>query len=255
LANYSPLTCSTALLKRTRALADQHGVGINVHVLSTQKGAERGRAVFGQDTMVFLDEIGYLGPQVTLVHLVHPTDGDIAAVRESGAKLVHCPLALAKAGECAPLGAIYAAGIEVSLGSDWLMMDPWEQMRFAIVLARVTTRSTPVIDAYDALAMSTIRAARAVGLDHEIGSLEVGKKADVILVDLDQPHLAPLGEDYDPVKTLVHNATGRDVVSVLVDGEVVVADRRALRIDEREVLATAERHARAVLSRAAALAR
>ncbi len=249
-ANYSALTCSPDFLKETRALATEQGVGINVHVLTSTWSAERGRQFFGKDTIEFLHDIGYLGPVVALVHLLIPTADELSLIAKSGTWLVHCPLIYAKAGDYAPMGAIYGAGIGVALGTDAMVMDPWEQMRCAMVLARVVTRSVPVITSYDVLEMSTIKAARAIGMGADIGSLEVGKKADIILVDLDQAHLAPLTEHHDLIKTLVHNATGRDVETVLIDGEIVVADRRATRIDEREVVREAAGHARRVMARA-----
>ncbi len=252
LANFSALTCSPELLRRTRALADEKRTGIDIHVLTSPDAVERGRALFGKDTMVALAELGYLRPDVSLVHLLHPTEADIAAVAASGAVMVQCPMAYAKAGQVAPLKSIREAGIPIAVGSDWLTMDMWQQMRCAMMLARIEACDSPVIDARTVLEMATIGAARALGLESEIGSLEPGKKADLILVDLDQPHFAPLGAAWDPVKTLVHNATGRDIRMVMVDGRIVVADGRAATVDEAEVIATATRHGEAVMARAGA---
>jgi len=252
-ANFSALTCSPGLLRRTRELADKRGVGIDIHVLTSEDSVARGRSQFGKDTMVALAELGYLASDVSVVHLLHPSDDDIAAVAASGAHMVQCPMAYAKAGQCAPLKAIREAGIEIAIGSDWLTMDMWQQMRCAMILARLDVGDSPVIDAAQVLEMATVRAARAVGQGDEIGSLEIGKRADMILINLDQPHLAPLGPHYDPVTTLVHNATGRDVATVLVDGEVVVENGEAVTVDEAEVIATASQHAEQVMTRAGTL--
>lgn len=251
-ANFSPLMCTPALLKQTRALADERGVGINIHVLINQAGADLGRKAFGKDTILFLDEIGFLGPDVALIHLCYPTDEEIAAVKRSGAGVVICPLTDGKSGLSSPTGKLIEAGIPLALCGDWIMLDPWEQMRINIVLTRVMSGAVATVSAYDVLEMTTIGAARIIGMADEIGSLEAGKKADIVLVDLDQPHLAPLTARYDIVKTLVHNACRGDIDRVIVNGRTVVADGRVTTLDEHAHIAAANARAAAVFERAAA---
>jgi 5-methylthioadenosine/S-adenosylhomocysteine deaminase len=249
-ANFSPLMCTPALLRETRAVADERGVGINIHVLINQAGADVGRKVFGKDTILFLEEIGFLGSDVALIHLCYPTDAEIAAVKRSGAGVVICPLTDGKSGLCTPTGKLIEAGIPLALCGDWIMLDPWEQMRINIVLTRVMSGAVATISAYDVLEMTTIGAARIMGMADEIGSLEAGKKADIVLVDLDQPHLAPLTARYDIVKTLVHNACRGDIDRVIVNGRTVVADGRVTTLDEHAAIAAANARAADVLERA-----
>jgi len=130
------------------------------------------------------------------------------------------------------------------------MMDMWQQMRGAMILARLDAHTSPAIDSHDVLAMGTLTAARALGLEREIGSLEPGKQADIILIDLDQAHLGPITPYHDPVKVLVHNVSGGDIAMVMVGGEIVVENRKALRVDESEVVETGWKHADQVMTRA-----
>jgi len=118
ITNFSVVACSPDLLKQTRAIANERGIGIDVHVLSGETSAERGRKHFGKETMLALAELGYLGSDVSLVHLIHVTDDEIAAVAESGAVMVQCPLAYAKAGLSAPVTNIRNAGVPIAVGSD-----------------------------------------------------------------------------------------------------------------------------------------
>ena len=143
---------------------------------------------------------------------------------------------LGKTADCAPLGKFYAAEVNMALGTDWVMNDPFEQMRFAIVLARVNSGNALLRKAYDFLEMFTIKAAKALGLDDKTGSLEIGKRADLILVDMNQPHIVPMNQHYDSVTNLVYNAHGSDVTTVIVDGMILVENGKATTLDEKKVM-------------------
>lgn len=144
---------------------------------------------------------------------------------------------------------IYSAGINVALGSDWCSNDLWQYMRAAILIPRAATGDVGMLSGYDALEMATVGGARGLGMADEIGSLEAGKKADVILVDISRPWLMPIRlENF--VSNLVYNANGGDVTDVFVDGRQVVRDREVTTIDRGEVFEQVQRRAERIWRRA-----
>ena len=132
---------------------------------------------------------------------------------------------------------LYSSGAPVGWATDWITMDPFDAMRLAVYGARLTAGRV-FLPAYEALSHFTREAAVAMRMDHAIGSLESGKRADIVAIDLEQPHLAPA---LDPVGAVVYNGSGRDVTHVWVDGEMMIEDRRAIRVDERALIADARR--------------
>jgi 5-methylthioadenosine/S-adenosylhomocysteine deaminase len=132
---------------------------------------------------------------------------------------------------------LYEAGIRLGWGTDWVTMDPWDMMRFGISVTRLAEQQIDVLSAREALWRLTMGSAGVLGIDRQVGSLEPGKLADLILVDLRQPHLAPL---HDPVATLVYNASGRDVTHVMIGGSFVVADRLLQTAPTDEIISEAQ---------------
>ena len=169
---------------------------------------------------------------------------DVEIFAASGAHMSHTAYLVGKRGYFPPMKSLYASGASVALGSDWLSNDMFKIMRAAILLARQQCGEIGVLDARRALEMATLGGARALGMAHEIGSLEPGKKADLFLIDLETPWVNPI-RPQQLVSNLVYNANGSDVTDVFVDGRQVVADRRPTCIDwkeaRRECQATAER--------------
>jgi 5-methylthioadenosine/S-adenosylhomocysteine deaminase len=180
---------------------------------------------------------------------VNEREQDILASR--GVKVLHCPGSNLKLGSgIAPVVEMRRRGISVSLGADGAAcnnrLDMFEEMRLAAVLQSI--RLGPgALPARDAVWMATREGARALGLEHEIGSIEAGKRADLIVVGLDRPHLAP---GPDPYSTLVYAARGPDVRHTVVDGEVLVQNGRPVRVDPAEIAADARREAAALAARA-----
>jgi 5-methylthioadenosine/S-adenosylhomocysteine deaminase len=171
-------------------------------------------------------------------------------LRATDTPVAHCPAIVAKRGRFAPIKAIYEAGVRVGWGTDWVTMDPWDAMRFGISGARLVNNEIDLLGAREALWRSTMGSAGVLGDAGRLGSLEPGKSADLILVDLQQPHLAPL---HDPVAVLVYNATGRDVTHVMVGGSFVVADRQLMTADMTSLISEGQLVAESVW-RAAGLA-
>jgi 5-methylthioadenosine/S-adenosylhomocysteine deaminase len=181
---------------------------------------------------------------------VDEREQEILAARR--VKVLHCPGSNLKLGSgIAPIPELRARGVSVSLGADGAAcnnrLDMFEEMRLAAVLQAVR-RGPGALPARDAVWMATREGARALGLEAEIGSIEVGKRADLIVVDLDRPHLVP---GTDPYSTLVYAARGTDVRATVVDGRVLVRDSRPVFLDPAEVVADARAAARSLVSRAA----
>jgi cytosine/adenosine deaminase-related metal-dependent hydrolase len=221
----------------TRALSKQRGV------LFTEDGATTG-------TVKFADGLGILGPDVILSHATAFTPEEVAILAHSGTKVSHNPSAIAAQRRPFQLVELLDAGVTVMLGSDGVAPDrSYDMFRHvfqAMRYHRARLRDPDVLPAGKALEMVTVDAARALGLQDEVGSLEPGKKADVILVDLWRPHLVPSNM---PVYRVAYFANGNDVSTVLVDGRVLMRDRRVLTVNEDSVLTVADREAELAIRR------
>ena len=226
-------------LGRLGELARQHGVGLHTHLCSVPGENEFMVQAWGKRSVPLLKELGLLGPDFIGAHCVFVDDGDIEILRETGACMSHTAFLVAKRGYYPPMNKLYAAGVSVSLGSDWLSNDMFKVMRSAIVIPRAVFQDVKVRNAEDVLRMATIDGARCLGLDREIGSLEPGKKADVTLVDMRTAWCNPL-RTQNLITNLVYNANGSDVTHVFVDGELLVEEGRLTRFDEAELIAEAQ---------------
>ena len=226
-------------LGRLGELARQHGVGLHTHLCSVPGENEFMVQAWGKRSVPLLKELGLLGPDFIGAHCVFVDDGDIEILRETGACMSHTAFLVAKRGYYPPMNKLYAAGVNVSLGSDWLSNDMFKVMRSAIVIPRAVFQDVKVRNAEDVLTMATIGGARCLGLDREIGSLEPGKKADVTLVDMRTAWCNPL-RTHNLITNLVYNANGSDVSHVFVDGELLVEGGRLTRFDEAELIAEAQ---------------
>jgi len=155
-------------------------------------------------------------------------------MRETGARHAHCPTIYPRRGRYPRLDAILARGIPTGFGTDWMQNDPFEGMRNAMNAMRLLHGDPEALGCADAIWLHTMGAARAMGLDHEIGSLEPGKKADLVVVDIDRPHLQPY---YGAHAALAFYARASDVEASVVDGRVVLEDGRPVLLDEQRALA------------------
>lgn len=227
-------TCAPEFLRAARAEANRLGVGMHIHVAQSIAEVEQVRAVHGCGTVEFLRDTGMLGPDVVMAHLVFATDADLDAAAESGAAYAHCPTIYPRRGRYPALEGILARGIPTGFATDWMMNDPFEGMRNALNAMRLRLASPEAMTCAQALAFHTIGAARVMGLQDEIGSLEPGKKADLIMVDIDRPHLQPY---YGGYPALVYYARASDVVTSVIDGEIVVEDGRPTRLDREGTMA------------------
>lgn len=213
-------------------------------LLFTQDGHARGTVKFAHETL------GILGPDALLSHATELTDEEIQICARTDTRIVHNPSAIASIRGRCPVTELLDAGVTVFLGSDGVApdrsYDMFRHMFQAMRYHRFHFRDPDVLPAGKVLEMVTIDAARALGMEDEIGSLEPGKKADIILIDLFKPHMAPLNM---PLYRVAYFANGNDVETVLVDGRVLMRDRQVLTVDEMEVLETAQRETEAALRR------
>ncbi len=241
LAPHAPFTVSNATFERVATYASELDLPVHVHLHETENEIHESLAAHGARPIRRLQELGLLGPNLIAVHAVHLLDEEIALLAGHGCHVAHCPSSNLKlASGLAPAARLMAGGVNVGLGTDGAAsnnrLDMLTEMRLAALLAKGTSGDATALPAHMVLAMATINAARALGLDGRIGSLVPGKSADMTAVDLSSPELAPC---YDPISHLVY-AAGREHVShVWVDGELLVEKGRLTRLESAEIAAKA----------------
>ncbi len=245
-APHSPYTLEARDLLASRALAAKYGVPVLIHVAETESelGSSK-KAHSGMSPVRYLQSIAFFGPRTVINHGVWVDAADMAILRGHGVAVSHNPESNMKlASGIAPVPEYLAQGITVGLGTDGAAsnndLDMFEAMRFAALLHKVKTGDPRTLPAATALEMATINGARALGLEGAIGSLERGKRADLAIVSTANARLTPL---YDPVSHLVYAARGDDVQTVMVNGRVLMRDRKMLTLDEPAVLAEARKFA------------
>ena len=246
------VSCSRELLEAVAALSSEMDTIIHTHASENRDEVDVVRRLSGGfSNLEYLADTGLATHRLCAAHCVWVTDSEQQLLAERDVKVMHCPGSNLKLGSgIAPVVEMRRRGISVSLGADGAAcnnrLDMFDEMRLAATLQAV--RSGPgALPARDALWMATREGARALGLDGEIGSIEIGKRADLILVDRNRPHLSP---DQDPWSTLVYAARGPDVRLTMVDGEVLVEASQLVRADAQLVVADAKRAARDLATRA-----
>ena len=238
-APHAPYTISDATFSRIGTLAEQLGLSIHTHLHETADEISDSLTRFGVRPIERLARLGLLGPNFIGVHAVHLTEADINTLAQFNCHIAHCPTSNLKLGSgVAPLTALQDAGINVGLGSDGAAsnnrLDMFAEMRLAALLAKGTSGNAAACSAATALRMVTINAARALNLDHLIGSLTPGKRADMIAVDISALQHQPV---YDPLSHLIYVAGREDVTHVWVDGKLRVQHRQLLDIDADDLRA------------------
>jgi len=245
---HAPETGTPELLRDSARLAIEHDVPLLIHINETAIGAQEARTLFGMPSVAALQEFGVLEARVLAAHCVHITPDERALLAEHGAGVAHNPTSNLKlASGVADVVGMLAAGISVGIGTDGQAsnndQDMFEETRLAALLPKGVTLDPTALPARQAFAMATIGGAQALGLDHITGSLEVGKRADITVLDLDAVHNTPRF-DLSPnnvYSQLVYAAQAHDVRHVFVDGRCLMRDRELLTLDEAEVKAEAQR--------------
>jgi 5-methylthioadenosine/S-adenosylhomocysteine deaminase len=250
-APHAPYTLDAKDLLASRALAAKYGVPIIIHVAENEAELTNSKnAHSGMSPVAYLQSINFWGPRTLANHMVWADAADIKLLASHGVGVSHNPESNMKlASGIAPVPELLAAGVSVGLGTDGAAsnndLDMFEAMRFAALLHKVKTGDPRALPAAAVLEMATVNGARALGLDKQIGSLEVGKRADLIVVSTSSARMTPM---YDAVSHLVYAARGEDVRTVMVNGRVLMRDRKMLTLDEPAVLAEARKFADLVRS-------
>ncbi len=249
------MTATDDLWREAAALAKAHRSGVTAHMSPAEADPEWYLANTGRRPIQHLAELGVLGPNVCLTHMVHLDDSEVALAAQTGTNVTHCPMSALKGGYGATgvskFPEMAAQGVNIMLGTDGAnngnIGDLSRAMFIAAGLFKDARRDTGIFPAHQVLEMATLNGAKGIGLVDQIGSLEVGKKADFVLHDIDRPEWRPL---LNVVNQLVWSADGRGVHTVFVDGVKVVENYRCTRIDETALYVQAEAAGRAVAQRA-----
>lgn len=242
-APHSTYAVSEEPLARIRTLSDELEVQVHMHLHETRDEVMQSLSTHGERPLARLDRLGLLGPQLIAVHMTQLEDEEIARVAASGAHVVHCPESNLKlaSGFCR-IADLLDAGVNVALGTDGAAsnndLNLLAEMRTAALLAKGVAGSAAAVPAETALRMATLNGAKALGIDDETGSLEVGKAADVVAVDLGNPHTQPL---YHACSQMVYAASSNQVQHVWIAGRQLIRDGEPLTLEPDNILAAAQR--------------
>jgi 5-methylthioadenosine/S-adenosylhomocysteine deaminase len=242
---FSPETCSADLLRALKRLADEHRTGLTLHHGSGPQARTDYQARHGRRPTEYLEGLGVLGSNVVLAHALGVDEAEIDCIARTGAAVVMCPITAAKGGrgihEHGRMPELLARGVKVALGSDSPNnsnhLDLVRSMNMAAIQYKDARQDMRQVPAETALEMGTRLGAEALGLGDELGSIEPGKKADLVLFDTRRPEWQAL---FNPVNNLVYNADGRSVHTVIIDGRVVVDAYRQSFVDEGRLFATVQ---------------
>lgn len=244
IAPHAPYTVSEAHLREIRAFATETGAPILIHLSETQAElAQIGKAHDGKTPGQYLESIGFLGDDVIAAHGIWLSAEESAMLAKHGSSVVHCPESnMMLASGVAPIKQHAAAGVDIGLGTDGPAgsnnnLDMIEEMASAARLQKITWKDSKAFSARDVLEMGTIGGARALNLADRIGSLEPGKRADIIVMDLSSPSIRPI---YSIESAIVYAASGDDVVTTIVDGRILMLDRKVKTVDVKKAVIEAD---------------
>jgi len=240
LGPHSTYGCSASLLKKVREFSKREGLRINIHVSESKKEISEVKQKHRKTPIEFLNDLDFLSPDVTAAHCVYPIKNEIKILREKNVKVVHNPVSNMKlASGIAPIPEMLENNICVGLGTDGASsnnsLDMFQEMKFAALLHKVNKLDPTVIPAEKVFEFATIDGAKALGLENQVGSLEVGKKADVVIMDIKKPHITPISSEHSIISHLVYTITGNDVETVIADGKVLMKDGKVLILNEEKI--------------------
>jgi len=241
IAPHAPYTVSEEHLKAARAFSDRTGAPIVTHISETKREVDDSVKAKGTSPVNYLERIGFLNEKVIAAHLVWPQDGETEILKRRGVGVVHNPQSNMKlASGVSPVPRMMQEGLRIGLGTDGAAsnndLNMWEEMDTAAKLHKVFSNDPKVISAEQAFALATILGAQALHLEKEIGSLEVGKRADIVIIERDSLHQIPL---YNVYSDLVYATKANDVHTVIINGRIVMRNRRLLTLNESAIKASA----------------
>lgn len=248
IAPHSVYACGPETLKRTKQTADKYNVPIHIHVSEAKWEAEEITAKYGMRPVQFLDKLGFLDERIIAAHCVWVDEKEIETLAKHKVGVSHCIESNLKLSSgIAPVPQMIKSGVKVSLGTDGAAsnndLDILSEMSTAAKVHKAVSNDPTLIDAKTALLMATRWGAEVLGLGRITGSLETGKAADVVMINLDKPHLTPL---YDIYSHLVYSAKSSDVEMVFVDGQLVVENKKLCTASEEEILIKARKWERKI---------
>lgn len=241
---HSTYTCSIDLLEKVRKEADKYNVGIHIHMNETMKEIDEVEvANDNKRPFQVLDELNFLGSDVVAAHGVWLSPEEIKLIKDNDVKISHNPCSNMKlASGAAPIAELLNQGICVGLGTDGASsnnnLDMFDEMKFAALLQKVSTLNPKVLSANEVINMATINGANVLGLANDIGSISIGKKADLILVDTNAPNMTPDSEVLS--SNLVYSANGSNVDTTICNGEILMENRNLTNLNEADILAKAK---------------
>ena len=240
---HSTYTTSKELLEGVREKANKYGVKIHIHMNETEKEINDVVEATGKRPFEYLDGIGFLDDDVVAAHGVWLSKEEIAIIKENDVKISHNPCSNMKLSSgISPVTELLANDICVSIGTDGAAsnnnLDMFEEMKFASLLQKVNTRNPMAVPADEVINMATLNGAESLGLANDIGSLEVGKYADMILIDINSPNLTPMSNQIS--SNLVYAANGSNVHTTICNGEILMENRKLTKLDENEILKRAK---------------
>lgn len=248
---HSPYTCSQELLEKVKKQANKYKTRIHIHISETQKEVDDIQNTYGKHPFEYLDDIEFLGEEVTAAHAVWVSDCEMNIIKEKNVKISHNPSSNMKLSSgISPVSKLLDKGICMSLGTDGTAsnnnMDLFEEMKIAALLQKVNNMDPTVMSAENVYKMATINGANALGLENEIGNIKAGKKADLILVNMKTPKLTPFR---NPISHLVYSANGGDVDTVLCNGNILMKNKELITLNEAKVIEIAENASKDLLSK------
>ncbi|MBR2666292.1 amidohydrolase family protein [Methanobrevibacter sp.] len=235
---HSPYTASEDLLIKVRELADEYNMGIHIHVSETEKEINDSLDERGLRPFEYLEKIGFLGPDVVAAHCVWLSDEEIKIIKKHDVKVSHNPCSNMKlASGIAPVSKLIENDICVSIGTDGASsnnnLDLIEELKTASLLQKVSTLDPKVLTSDEAITMATIKGAEALGLENEIGSIEVGKKADIILIDTNSANMVPDSSSLS--SNVIYSANGSNVDTTICNGKILMENKKLTVLDEQEI--------------------
>jgi cytosine/adenosine deaminase-related metal-dependent hydrolase len=243
--------CSRELYAEVAEVAREYGTRVTMHLAEVKEDVRYAKKNFGLTPFGLIEKVGLAGPRSLFAHMVWLSGEDIRRVAQTKSNIAHCPSSNLKLASGIPkVPEMIEAGVNVGLGCDGApcnnSYDMIREMKIAAIIQKGRMLDSKVMPAASVLEMATMNGARAMGMQKEVGSIEVGKRADLVLIDLKKPHLVPYG---DVVSNIVYSAMGSDVDTVLVDGRVLLRGGKALTLDERKIVDEAEKHQKELISR------
>ncbi len=242
LGPHAPYTCSAETLLWAKEFAEKNDVINHIHVAETRKEQADSQQQHGMRVVEYLDKIGALSKKMLAAHCTWLTKSEVALLAKAGVAVAHCPVSNMKlaSGGVAPLPEMFEAGVPVGLGTDGAAsnntLDMFETMKVCALLHKAHRWDPTVLNAQTVLDLATIQGAKALGVEREIGSLETGKRADIILVDAKAPNMNPVYGQETIVSDLVYSASSANIHTTIVNGQVLMENRRIQSVDVGEIV-------------------